>query len=52
VKEVLEDLKGRKPAWLKKSAEKMVEVTVKEWEMWRNSLSIPQEPATTSPIIQ
>ena len=37
VKDVLADLKARKPNWLKKSAEKMVAVTLKDWEIWRNS---------------
>ncbi len=36
VKAILEDLKGRKADWLKRSAEKMVEVTLTDWEMWRN----------------
>jgi len=35
VKDVLDDLKGRKPAWLRKNAEKMVEATLKDWEMWK-----------------
>ena len=36
VKDVLADLKERKPDWLRKSAEQMVEVTLKDWEMWKN----------------
>jgi hypothetical protein len=44
VKAVLADLKDRKPDWLKKSARKMVEVTVKEWEMWRASMSPSRPP--------
>jgi len=35
VKAVLDDLKGRKANWLKRSAEKMVAVTLKDWEMWK-----------------
>jgi hypothetical protein len=35
VKDVLDDLKERKPNWLRKSAEKMVAVTLKDWEIWR-----------------
>ena len=35
VKDVLEDLKARKPGWLRKSAEKMVTVTLKDWEIWK-----------------
>jgi hypothetical protein len=37
VKDILGDLKQRKPDWLMKSAEKMVAVTVKDWEIWRNA---------------
>ena len=36
VKDVLNDLKQRKPNWLRRSAEKMVAVTLKDWEMWRD----------------
>jgi hypothetical protein len=36
VKRILADLKGRKANWLKMSAEKMVEVTLQDWERWRN----------------
>jgi hypothetical protein len=39
VKDVLNDLKGRKPNWLKRSAEQMVDVTLKDWEMWRGGMS-------------
>jgi hypothetical protein len=35
VKSILEDLKLRKANWLRKSAEKMAEVTLLDWEMWR-----------------
>ncbi len=35
VKDVLEDLKERKPGWLRKSAQKMVDVTLNDWEMWK-----------------
>lgn len=43
VKNVLQDLKARKPGWLKRSAEKMVAVMLSDWEMWR-SASAPQPP--------
>lgn len=36
VNTILEDLKGRKANWLKRSAEKMVEVTLQDWEMWKS----------------
>ena len=35
VKDVLEDLKRRNPNWLRRSAEKMVAVTLNDWEMWK-----------------
>jgi len=35
VKNILEDLKKRKPNWLRRAAEKMVIVTLNEWEMWK-----------------
>ncbi|HLO28998.1 MAG TPA: DUF2252 family protein [Anaerolineales bacterium] len=35
VKAVLDDLKGRKANWLRRSAEKMAVVTLKDWEMWK-----------------
>jgi hypothetical protein len=35
VKDVLHDLKERKANWLGRSAEKMVAVTLKDWEMWK-----------------
>jgi hypothetical protein len=35
VKDVLNDLKTRKPGWLERSARKMVEETRRDWEMWR-----------------
>ena len=44
VKDVLEDLKKRKPMWLRKSAEKMVAVTLNDWEMWRGALSPAPNP--------
>ena len=48
VKDVIEHLKGRKANWLRRSAEKMVAVTLNDWEMWRNGLipafsQIPQD---------
>ena len=39
VKYVLNDLKERKPNWLRRSAEKMVAVTLSDWEMWRGGMS-------------
>jgi hypothetical protein len=38
VKDVLNDLKQRQPNWLRKSAEKMVAVTLEDWQMWIPSL--------------
>ena len=35
VKAVLDDLKGRKADWLRRSAEKMVAVTLKDWISWK-----------------
>jgi uncharacterized protein (DUF2252 family) len=35
VKDVLDHLKGRKANWFRRSAEKMVAVTLKDWEMWK-----------------
>ena len=43
VKDVLKDLQDRKESWLKKSAEKMADVTIREWEMWKAALNPPQE---------
>ena len=37
VKDVLNDLKERKEYWLRRSTEKMVAATLKDWEMWRSS---------------
>ena len=37
VKDVLKDLQDRKENWLRKSAEKMADVTLQEWEMWRGA---------------
>ncbi len=48
VKDVLEDLKNRKPTWLKKSAEKMARETLRDWETWRSEMSpllSPTNPA-------
>jgi hypothetical protein len=42
VKDVLADLKGRKSDWLRGSAEKMVAVTLNDWEMWRNGMILSQ----------
>jgi hypothetical protein len=35
VKDVLDDLKGRKANWLRRSVEKMMAVTLRNWEMWK-----------------
>lgn len=35
VKDVLNDLKERQPNWLRRSAEKMVDAVIKDWEMWQ-----------------
>jgi len=47
VKDILTDLKACKVNWLTKSAEKMVAVTLEDWEMWRNSepMMSPSNPA-------
>lgn len=37
VKDVLSDLKERKPGWLEQSAGKMAEETRRDWEMWRRA---------------
>ena len=37
IKDVLKELQDRKYNWLKKSAEKMVEVTLREWDIWRSA---------------
>jgi len=41
VKAVLDDLKERKPNWLKGSAEKMVAATLNDWELWRSRIILP-----------
>ena len=38
IKDVLADLRHRKPGWLRKSSKKMVGVILKEWELWKNSV--------------
>jgi len=35
VEAILDDLKKRKRKWLVKAAKKMVDVTIKDWELWR-----------------
>lgn len=50
VKDVLNDLKGRKPNWLRKSAEKMVAATLKDWEMWRDGMMLSQLPPNQQSI--
>jgi len=42
VKAVIEDLKERKPNWLRKYAEKMVEVTLDDWELWKPEFISPE----------
>lgn len=42
VKDVLNDLKGRKANWLRSFAEKMVAATLKDWEMWRKRVILSQ----------
>jgi Uncharacterized protein conserved in bacteria (DUF2252) len=44
VKDVLNDLKECKANWLSRSAEKMVTVTLKDWEMWRGGLIAAPNP--------
>jgi uncharacterized protein DUF2252 len=44
VKAVLDDLKGRKANWLRRPAEKMVAVTLKDWEMGRKGMILSQPP--------
>jgi hypothetical protein len=45
VKNILEDLKGRKGDWLRKSTEKMVAVTLQDWEVWRGALPASPDQA-------
>lgn len=40
VKDILNDLKRRKPNWLRRSAEKMAAVMLNDWKMWRDGLTI------------
>ena len=40
VKDVLENLKERKPHWLRKSALKMVEATLNDWNLWKTRVEI------------
>jgi hypothetical protein len=49
VKDVLEDLKNRKSNWLRKTAEKMVDVTLKDWKMWRSGISPLLPPLAEHP---
>jgi len=44
VKDILDDLKGRKADWLRGSAEKMVAATSNDWEVWRSGLPPSQHP--------
>jgi uncharacterized protein (DUF2252 family) len=44
VKNILQDLKQRKPGWLKRSAEKMVAATLNDWQMWRDGISPVPNP--------
>jgi hypothetical protein len=48
VKDVLDDLKGRKANWLRRYGENMVAVTLKEWEMWRNGMILSQPPPNSN----
>jgi uncharacterized protein (DUF2252 family) len=36
VQEILKDLKDRRSDWLKKSAQDMVEMTIKDWKVWKS----------------
>ena len=44
VKNILQDLQERKPGWLKRSAEKMIAVTINDWEIWKGALSPAPNP--------
>ena len=44
VKDILNDLKVRKANWLRRSAEKMVAATLKDWGMWRDGMIRSQPP--------
>jgi hypothetical protein len=46
IHDVLDDLKKRKPNWLWKSAQKMVDVTVRDWQLWKESLSVDAQTGT------
>jgi hypothetical protein len=50
VKDVLNDLKGRKENWLRRSAEKMVAETLKDWKMWRKGIILSQPPPNQQSI--
>jgi uncharacterized protein DUF2252 len=50
VRAVLDDLKARKPNWLRRSTEKIVAVTLNDWEMWRNGMILSQPPPTQQSI--
>jgi uncharacterized protein (DUF2252 family) len=39
LRQILEDLKQRKADWLGKSAQKLAEVTLRDWEMWRDAFT-------------
>ena len=44
VQDILEDLKQRKPTWLRKSAQKMASATSEDWEMWKSAMTPQLQP--------
>lgn len=51
VKDVLNDLKERKPNWLQKSAERMAAVTLEDWGMWKDARSMDEaHPGTQQDV--
>ena len=50
VKDVLDDLKKRKPNWLRRSAQKMVDVTLDDWQSWKEGLSLDVHVATQETV--
>ncbi len=38
---ILDDLRGRPPAWLHRSAEAMVQTTIEDWEEWKKTPGSP-----------
>jgi hypothetical protein len=45
-RDVLDDLRQRKPNWLRKSAQKMVDATVSDWQLWKESISVHARAGT------